>query len=185
LLDEIEKAHPDLFNILLQVMDHGTLTDNNGAETDFRNVILIMTCNLGGREMNSKPIGFGERSGPLPKQAVEKAFSPEFRNRLDAVLAFAPLSQKTMLRVVDKFIDELTSQLEERHIRIRLSSAARRQLAERGYDPRYGARPLGRLVQQEISDPLASEILFGALKNGGVAQVGFRQGKFCFDYTRV
>ena len=185
LLDEIEKAHPDLFNILLQVMDHGTLTDNNGAETDFRNVILIMTCNLGGREMNSKPIGFGERSGPLPKQAVEKAFSPEFRNRLDAVLAFAPLSQKTMLRVVDKFIDELTSQLEERHIRIRLSSAARRQLAERGYDPRYGARPLGRLIQQEISDPLASEILFGALKNGGVAQVGFRQGKFCFDYTRV
>lgn len=183
LLDEIEKAHPDLFNILLQVMDHGTLTDNNGAETDFRNVILIMTCNLGGREMNSKPIGFGERSGPLPKQAVEKAFSPEFRNRLDAVLTFAPLNQKTMLRVVDKFIDELTNQLEERHIRIRLSSAARRHLAERGYDPLYGARPLGRLIQQEISDPLASEILFGALKNGGIAQVGFRQGKFCFNYT--
>lgn len=185
LLDEIEKAHPDLFNILLQVMDHGTLTDNNGTETDFRNVILIMTCNLGGREMNSKPIGFGERSAPPAKQAVEKAFSPEFRNRLDAVLAFAPLNQKIMLRVVDKFIGELSCQLADREIRIRLSSAARRQLAERGYDPHYGARPLGRLIQQEISDPLASEILFGALKNGGVAQVGFRQGKFCFDYLSV
>ncbi len=182
LLDEIEKAHPDLFNILLQVMDHGTLTDNNGAETDFRNLILIMTSNIGGREMNSAPIGFGERSSPPPRQALEKAFSPEFRNRLDAVLGFAALDQRVMLQVVDKFVGELATQLVERNVAIRLTPAARRQLAERGYDPLFGARPLGRLLQQEISDPLASEILFGALKNGGEVQVGCRNGKFRFTF---
>ncbi len=183
LLDEIEKAHPDLFNILLQVMDHGTLTDNNGSETDFRNVILIMTSNVGSREMNLAPIGFGERNASAPKQAVEKAFSPEFRNRLDAVLSFAPLDQQVMLQVVDKFVAELAVQLAERNVRIKLSSAARRQLAERGYAPLFGARPLGRLIQQEINDPLASEILFGALKNGGDVQVGCRAGKLSFKFS--
>ncbi len=183
LLDEIEKAHPDLFNILLQVMDHGTLTDNSGAETDFRNVILIMTSNIGGREMNLAPIGFGERSAAAPKQAVEKAFSPEFRNRLDAVLTFASLDQKVMLQVVDKFVGELASQLAERNVQIKLSAAARRHLAERGYDPLFGARPLGRMIQQEINDPLASEILFGALKNGGDVQVGCRSGKLSFKFS--
>ena len=183
LLDEMEKAHPDLFNILLQVMDHGTLTDNNGSETDFRNVILIMTSNIGGREMNLAPIGFGERSVAAPRQAVEKAFSPEFRNRLDAVLTFAPLDQKVMLQVVDKFVAELATQLAERNVRIKLSSAARRSLAERGYDPLFGARPLGRLIQQEINDPLASEILFGALKNGGEVRVGWRAGKLSFNFS--
>lgn len=183
LLDEIEKAHPDLFNILLQVMDHGTLTDNNGAETDFRNVILIMTSNIGGREMNTAPIGFGDRNAAAPKNAVEKAFSPEFRNRLDAVLTFASLDQKVMLQVVDKFIGELASQLAERNVRIRLSSAARRCLAERGYDPLFGARPLGRLIQQEINDPLASEILFGALKDGGEVRVGCRAGNLSFKFS--
>ncbi len=183
LLDEIEKAHPNLFNILLQVMDHGTLTDNNGFETDFRNVILIMTSNIGGREMNLVPIGFGERNASAPKHAVEKAFSPEFRNRLDAVLTFASLDEKVILQVVDKFVSELAAQLAERNVRIKLSAVARRHLGERGYDPLFGARPLGRLVQQEISDPLASEILFGALKNGGDVQVGCRNGKLSFKYS--
>ncbi len=183
LLDEIEKAHPDLFNILLQVMDHGTLTDNSGAETDFRNVIVIMTSNIGGREMNIAPIGFGERNAVAPKNAVEKAFSPEFRNRLDAVLTFASLDQKVMLQVVDKFIGELKSQLAERNVSVKLSPAARRYLAECGYDPLFGARPLGRMIQQEINDPLASEILFGALKAGGKVQVGCRAGKLSFKFS--
>ncbi len=183
LLDEIEKAHPDLFNILLQVMDHGTLTDNNGAETDFRNVIVIMTSNIGGREMNIAPIGFGDRNAAAPKNAVEKAFSPEFRNRLDAVLTFASLDQKVMLQVVDKFIGELKVQLAERNVSVRLSPAARRYLAERGYDPLFGARPLGRMIQQEINDPLASEILFGALKDGGSVQVGCKAGKLSFKFS--
>lgn len=183
LLDEIEKAHPDLFNILLQVMDHGSLTDNNGSEIDFRNLILIMTSNVGGREMNTPPIGFGDRTLPQPKQAVEKVFSPEFRNRLDAVLTFAALDPKVMLQVVDKFVGELAAQLAERNVRIKLTAAARRTLAERGYDPLFGARPLGRLLQQKISDPLASEILFGSLKNGGEVQVGYRNGRFSFRFT--
>ncbi len=183
LLDEIEKAHPDLFNILLQVMDHGTLTDNNGAETDFRNVIVIMTSNIGGREMNIAPIGFGERNAAAPMKAVEKAFSPEFRNRLDAVLTFASLDQKVMLQVVDKFIGELKSQLAERNVSVKLSTAARRYLAERGYDPLFGARPLGRMIQQEINDPLASEILFGALKDGGEVKVGCQAGKLSFKFS--
>ncbi|SHI82368.1 ATP-dependent Clp protease ATP-binding subunit ClpA [Malonomonas rubra DSM 5091] len=184
LLDEIEKAHPDLFNILLQVMDHGTLTDNNGKETDFRNVILIMTSNIGGREMNAVPIGFGERSAAKPKNAVEKAFSPEFRNRLDAVIHFKPLDESVMLQVVDKFIGELSTQLADRDVTIKITPAARRDLAKRGYDPLFGARPLGRLIQGEVSDPLAEEILFGALKNGGVVQVGCKSGKLTFNFPQ-
>lgn len=182
LLDEIEKAHPDLFNILLQVMDHGTLTDNNGKETDFRNVILIMTSNAGGRDMSSVPIGFGERSGSTPKNALEKTFSPEFRNRLDATINFKPLDQKIMLQVVDKFILELSKQLAERDVTIKVSAAARKELALQGYDPLYGARPLGRLVQSKLSDPLAEKILFGELREGGEVRVGFKAGRLTFRY---
>ncbi len=183
LLDEIEKAHPDLFNILLQVMDHGTLTDNNGKEADFRNVILIMTSNIGGREMNLQPIGFGSRTAATSKNAVEKAFSPEFRNRLDATLHFAALDPKVMLKVVDKFLAELSGQLAEREVRIQLSAAARKDLAARGYDPLFGARPLGRLIQSELSDPLAEKILFGELRKGGQVKVGCKAGKLTFKFS--
>ncbi len=183
LLDEIEKAHPDLFNILLQVMDHGTLTDNNGKETDFRNVILIMTSNVGGREINVTPIGFGDRVAAKPKNALEKAFSPEFRNRLDAVVHFASLDEGIMLQVVDKFLGELETQLADRNVKIKVSSAARKELAKRGYDPLFGARPLGRLIQNELSDPLAENILFGELRKGGTANIGYKSGQFTFRYN--
>ncbi len=183
LLDEIEKAHPDLFNILLQVMDHGTLTDNNGKEADFRNVILIMTSNVGGREMNVTPIGFGSREASTPKNALERAFSPEFRNRLDAIIHFAALDEKIMLQVVDKFVGELSAQLAERDVRIQLSASARKELARRGYDPLFGARPLGRLIQTELSDPLAEKILFGELRKGGLVKVGCKAGKMTFRFS--
>ncbi|MFO7577716.1 MAG: ATP-dependent Clp protease ATP-binding subunit ClpA [Pelovirga sp.] len=182
LLDEIEKAHPDLFNILLQVMDHGTLTDNNGKQTDFRNVILIMTSNVGGRQMNIVPIGFGERSAATPRLALEKTFTPEFRNRLDGVIHFSALDQQVMLQVVDKFLGELSAQLAERDVHLKVSSAARRALAQRGYDPLFGARPLGRLIQAELSDPLAGKILFGELRKGGEVRIGIRGGKFTFSF---
>jgi len=183
LLDEIEKAHPDLFNILLQVMDHGTLTDNNGKEADFRNVVLIMTSNIGGREMNLAPIGFGSRTAAAPKNAVEKAFSPEFRNRLDAIIHFAALDEEIMLQVVDKFLKELAEQLAERDVRIKVSPAARRDLARRGYDPLFGARPLGRLIQGELNDPLAEQILFGKLRDGGEVKVGSKNGQLTFRFN--
>ena len=182
LLDEIEKAHPDLFNILLQVMDHGTLTDNNGKETDFRHVILIMTSNVGGRDMSAVPIGFGSRTSVTPKNAVEKAFSPEFRNRLDAVINFRALDEKIMLQVVDKFLRQLAVQLSEQGVKLKVSAAARRELARRGYDPLYGARPLGRMIQSELSDPLASRILFGELRQGGEVRIGYRGERFTFRY---
>ncbi len=182
LLDEIEKAHPDLFNILLQVMDHGTLTDNNGKEADFRNVILIMTSNVGSRQMNVAPIGFGERPSAASKNALERAFTPEFRNRLDAVINFASLDQKVMLQVVDKFLKELSGQLAEREVRLKVSTAARRALAERGHDSLFGARPLGRLIQSDLSDPLAGKILFGELKQGGEVRIGIRGGRFTFNF---
>jgi len=182
LLDEIEKAHPDLFNILLQVMDHGTLTDNNGKEVDFRNVILIMTSNVGGRDMNAMPIGFGSRTAAAPKNAIEKVFSPEFRNRLDAVINFNSLGEITMLQVVDKFLRELATQLAEQDVIIKVSAAARKDLARRGYDPLFGARPLGRLIQAELSDPLAERILFGELRGGGEVKVGCKAGKLVFRF---
>ncbi|WP_321371259.1 ATP-dependent Clp protease ATP-binding subunit ClpA [uncultured Desulfuromusa sp.] len=182
LLDEIEKAHPDLFNILLQVMDHGILTDNNGKEVDFRNVILIMTSNVGGRDMNIVPIGFGSRSGEAPKNLIEKVFSPEFRNRLDAIINFAPLEEKVMLKVVDKFLTELSTQLSAQNVSIKVSSAARRQLGRQGYDPLFGARPLARLIQAELSDPLSEKILFGDLRSGGKVRVGYQSGKFTFRF---
>ncbi len=182
LLDEIEKAHPDLFSILLQVMDHGTLTDNNGKKADFRNVVLIMTSNAGGREMSANPIGFGNPGLASPRQAVEKTFSPEFRNRLDAIIPFGPLSEAVMLKVVDKFLTELRGQLEEKQVTLVLSPAARRHLARRGYDPLYGARPLSRLIQAEIGDVIASEILFGELSRGGAVHVGLKSNRLTFAY---
>jgi ATP-dependent Clp protease ATP-binding subunit ClpA len=183
LLDEIEKAHPDLFNILLQVMDHGTLTDNNGRKADFRNVTLIMTSNAGAREMSANPIGFGKSAPSAPTQAVEKTFSPEFRNRLDAIISFRHLDPKIMLKVVDKFMAELRGRLAEKNVVAELSPAARLWLAGRGYDPVYGARPLGRVMQAEISDLIATEILFGRLSRGGKVNIGAKGDKLTFKYS--
>ncbi|KIH75610.1 ATP-dependent Clp protease ATP-binding subunit ClpA [Geoalkalibacter ferrihydriticus] len=183
LLDEIEKAHPDLFNILLQVMDHGSLTDNNGKKADFRNVALIMTSNVGAREMSANPIGFGERAMGAPRQAVEKHFSPEFRNRLDAVISFHSLDLPIIEKVVDKFVGELQDRLKERNVRLTLSPKARTHLARRGYDPVFGARPLGRLIQAEISDIIADEILFGRLSKGGRLSVGLKNERLTFSYS--
>jgi ATP-dependent Clp protease ATP-binding subunit ClpA len=184
LLDEIEKAHPDLFSILLQVMDHGTLTDNNGKKADFRNVVLIMTSNAGAREMSANPIGFAGGVASSPRQAVEKTFSPEFRNRLDGIISFHPLSQPVMLQVVDKFVAELQQRLEEKKVTLTLSAAARVHLARRGYDPLYGARPLARLVQTEIGDMVATEILFGRLSKGGAVRIGLKDGGLTFHYLQ-
>jgi ATP-dependent Clp protease ATP-binding subunit ClpA len=171
LLDEIEKAHPDIYDVLLQVMDHATLTDNQGREADFRHVTLIMTSNAGAREMTTQSIGFaGGRVGD-GREAVEKIFSPEFRNRLDEVVFFQNLRPEVMERVVDKFVGELQEQLRERRITIELAESARQLLAEKGYDPDFGARPLARVIQREIKDPLTEEVLFGRLEKGGRVRV--------------
>ena len=184
LLDEIEKAHPDLFNILLQVMDHATLTDNNGKKADFRNIVLIMTTNAGAREMSGAPLGFGAQTNiGKGKEAIEKMFSPEFRNRLDATITFNPLSQENIERVVDKFIIELDQQLNDRKVFLQLSDRARRWFAERGYDPTFGARPMARLIQNEIKRVLADEILFGKLQGGGKVEVDEQEGKLVFSYA--
>jgi len=182
LLDEIEKAHPDLFNILLQVMDHGTLTDNNGREADFRNLVLIMTSNLGAREMSATPIGFGRHAQVTPGKAVEKAFSPEFRNRLDATITFAHLGPEVMERIVEKFIAEMSLRLDEKNVKLSLSPAARAYLARRGYDPVYGARPLSRLIQTEIGDVLSGELIFGLLSKGGRVRIGLKGDALQFSY---
>lgn len=175
LLDEIEKAHMDLFDILLQVMDHATLTDNTGREADFRNVILIMTTNAGAREMGKRLIGF-EQTVDLSasKHAIEHLFSPEFRNRLTETVYFDPLSPPIMEMIVEKFIDELNLQLVSQHIRLELEQPAKEWLAEHGYDEMYGARPLARLIQTTIRQPLAEEILFGKLQEGGIAKVALK-----------
>ena len=183
LLDEIEKAHPDLFNVLLQVMDHATLTDNNGKKADFRNIILIMTTNAGGREMSGAALGFAHNSNAgKGKEAIEKMFSPEFRNRLDATLFFNSLSPAVIEKVVDKFITQLDAQLNERKVTIQLDPAARSWLAERGYDPQFGARPMARLIDNEIKKRLADEILFGQLQNGGRVRIGEKDGNLVFEY---
>ena len=172
LLDEIEKAHPDLFNILLQIMDHGKLTDNNGKSVDFRNVVLIMTTNAGAQELSKKAIGFNrETNEGADIEAIEKLFSPEFRNRLDAIIPFAPLEHDVIRLVVDKFIMQLDAQLAERNVEIELTEVARDWLANRGYDRNYGARPLTRVVQEHIKKPLADQLLFGDLTGGGLALV--------------
>jgi ATP-dependent Clp protease ATP-binding subunit ClpA len=171
LLDEIEKAHIDIFNILLQIMDYATLTDNNGKKADFRHVILMMTSNAGAREMAASSIGFdgikSEDKSDKGLKAVEKLFSPEFRNRLDGIINFHSLSHEIMEKIVDKFMAELNEQLVFKKVNVRLSPEARTWLARSGYDPTYGARPLARLMQKEIKDPLAEEILFGKLSGGG------------------
>ena len=194
LLDEIEKAHPDIFNILLQVMDHGTLTDTNGKPTDFRHVILLMTSNVGAREMASRALGFtdhGDHGEGLPlrtpkdtdaDKAVERLFSPEFRNRLDARLKFNPLSPQVMERIVDKFIRELAAQLAEKNVKVDLTEAARKLLAEKGFDPTFGARPLGRVIEEKVKRPLTDELLFGKLENGGTAVVDAEGGEVVMRY---
>ena len=182
LLDEIEKAHPDLFDLLLQIMDHGTLTDNTGRHADFRNVVLIMTSNVGAREISAAAIGFGDTSPRSSKQAVDRAFSPEFRNRLDAIVPFDALSEKVMLQVVDKFLLRLHRALSEKNVTLRVSLSARRNFARRGYDPLFGARPLARLIESEVNDAIASEILFGQLQKGGAVFIGCRKDKLTFGY---
>jgi len=195
LLDEIEKAHPDIFNILLQVMDHATLTDNNGRKADFRQVVLIMTSNAGSRELSVSSIGFSESSRSAhgldtrqraaqqrSKQAIEKVFSPEFRNRLDAIVSFGPLTPAVMETIVEKFVLQLEAQLAERRVAIALEPEARSWLAEKGYDPVFGARPLGRVIQTEVRDPLTDEILFGRLEQGGTVTIALDDGKLKFSF---
>ena len=180
LLDEIEKAHPDVYNILLQVMDHATLTDNNGRKADFRHVILIMTTNAGGRELTTKPMGFGDRSKlsteAASKPAVERLFTPEFRNRIDAWVVFKALEMDSVRLIVDKLVGELGLQLADRDLRIELKEAARDWLAEHGYEPDFGARPMRRLIDEKIKRRLADEILFGKLADGGKIVVDAKEG---------
>jgi ATP-dependent Clp protease ATP-binding subunit ClpA len=188
LLDEIEKAHPDLMNVLLQVMDHATLTDNTGRKADFRQVVLIMTSNAGSREMSAGIIGFSgdtlRDTKARGKAALERLFSPEFRNRLDAIVSFKPLSMEVMETIVDKFILELEAQLRERRVAIELSPEARALLARKGFDPIFGARPLSRLIQTEVRNPLTDEILFGQLENGGTVKIGVdEKGGLAFHHT--
>jgi ATP-dependent Clp protease ATP-binding subunit ClpA len=195
LLDEIEKAHPDIYNILLQVMDHATLTDNTGRKADFRNVVLILTSNAGSREMSVKTIGFSDGSTAEDRDdavrraaagksmaAIERVFSPEFRNRLDAIVSFRSLSQDVMETIVEKFVLQLETQLGERHVAITLTPEARAWLADRGYDAIYGARPLNRVIQREVRDPLTDEILFGALEHGGTVTIGVEDDRLSFAY---
>ena len=178
LLDEIEKAHPDVFNILLQVMDHGKLTDHNGRTTDFRNVVLIMTSNAGASEMSKAAIGFGrDRREGEDTAAIERTFSPEFRNRLDAVVSFAPLGRDVIAQVVEKFVLQLEAQLMDRNVSIEITKAAADWLGDKGYDNKMGARPLGRVIQEHIKKPLAEELLFGKLTKGGIVKVGVKAGE--------
>ncbi|GGO29266.1 ATP-dependent Clp protease ATP-binding subunit ClpA [Gemmobacter aquaticus] len=178
LLDEIEKAHPDVYNILLQVMDHGKLTDHNGRQVDFRNVILIMTTNAGASDMQKAAIGFGrdKREGE-DTAAIERTFTPEFRNRLDAVVSFAALTKDTIMQVVEKFVLQLEAQLMDRNVHIELSPEAAHWLGDKGYDDKMGARPLGRVIQEHLKKPLAEELLFGKLQKGGVVRVGVKDDK--------
>ncbi len=186
LLDEIEKAHGDVFNILLQVMDHGTLTDTNGKVADFRQVILLMTSNVGAREMSGRKVGFGEGTDALlgaeGQQAYERFFSPEFRNRLDARLQFNALTPEVMELIVEKFIAELAAQLRARKVKIQLEDAGRKLLAELGYDPAFGARPLARVIEDQVKRPLTDEILFGALEGGGKVTVSASGREIALKY---
>jgi ATP-dependent Clp protease ATP-binding subunit ClpA len=184
LLDEIEKAHPNLFNILLQVMDHATLTDNNGRKADFRNVIVIMTTNAGAQEIAAASIGFGGRANEdKGAKAIERLFSPEFRNRLDAVIGFKSLELPIIERVVEKFISQLDAQLSEKKVFIQLTDTARRYLAEKGYDRTFGARPMARLIQTEIGRVLADDILFGKLREGGRVEIDLGEAGLVFHYS--
>jgi ATP-dependent Clp protease ATP-binding subunit ClpA len=195
LLDEIEKAHQDIYNILLQVMDHATLTDNTGRKADFRNVVLILTSNAGSREMSAKAIGFSDATtndvrdetlqrlnAGKARSAIDRVFTPEFRNRLDAIVTFGSLSPAVMETIVEKFVLQLESQLAERHVAITLTPEARAWLAEKGYDPLYGARPLARVIQRDVRDPLTEEVLFGRLEHGGTVTIGVDGGALTFSY---
>ena len=183
LLDEMEKAQPDVYNILLQVMDHGKLTDHNGRTTDFRNVIIIMTSNAGAAEMSKNAMGFGRetRTGE-DTAAIERTFTPEFRNRLDAIISFGALPKPVIMQVVEKFVLQLEAQLIDRNVHIELTSAAADWLADKGYDERMGARPLGRVIQEHIKKPLAEELLFGKLVKGGIVKVGVKKGALELKY---
>jgi ATP-dependent Clp protease ATP-binding subunit ClpA len=182
LLDEIEKAHPDVFNLLLQVMDHGTLTDNNGRAADFRNVILVMTTNAGAEESSRRTMGFSEQNHTSDAlEVIRKMFTPEFRNRLDATVAFAPLGRKEVARVVDKFLMQLEEQLGAKNVQMDVEDDAKAWIAERGYDAKMGARPMARVIQESIKRPLAEELLFGKLANGGHVTVSVKDGKLDFE----
>lgn len=182
LLDEIEKAHGDVFNLLLQVMDHGTLTDNNGRKADFRNVVIVMTTNAGAERLGRSSMGFTEQNHTGDEmQEINRIFSPEFRNRLDSVINFKSLDEKTLGYVVDKFILELEAQLADKNVTIELDKKARVWLAERGYDPKMGARPMARLIQDKVKRPLADELLFGKLANGGNVKFRVKKDKLVFD----
>jgi ATP-dependent Clp protease ATP-binding subunit ClpA len=184
LLDEIEKAHPDIFNILLQVMDHGTLTDNNGRKADFRNVVIIMTTNAGSEALNKVQIGFTKSSASGDElMDIKRTFTPEFRNRLDAVISFAPLDHEVILRVVDKFLMQLEEQLHEKKVEVVFTDALKDHLAENGFDPLMGARPMARLIQDTIRSALADELLFGKLANGGKVTVDVKDGKVKLEFT--
>jgi ATP-dependent Clp protease ATP-binding subunit ClpA len=185
LLDEIEKAHPDVFNLLLQVMDYGKLTDNNGKHVDFRNVILIMTTNAGAAQLAKSPIGFTQdHRVDEDQEEINRLFTPEFRNRLDAIIPFANLTPDVMSRVVDKFIIQLEAQLADRDVTIELTKAAREKLADLGYDPAMGARPLGRVIQEKIKKPLSEELLFGKLTEGGLVEIDVKEDDFIFDFPK-
>ena len=185
LLDEIEKAHPDVFNLLLQVMDHGTLTDNNGRKADFRNTIIVMTTNAGAQRAARSSMGFTEQDNTVDDmEDVNRMFTPEFRNRLDAIIRFKALEKETIAHVVDKFVMELEAQLADRNVTIELESSAREWLAEHGYDPAMGARPMARLIQEKIKKGLADEILFGSLTHGGHAVISVKDDEFHFDIPK-
>jgi len=195
LLDEIEKAHPDIYNVLLQVMDHATLTDNTGRKADFRHTVVILTSNAGSREMSMPSIGFADGVAGLDDQmrgraaagkartAIERVFSPEFRNRLDAIVTFKALTPEAMETIVDKFILQLESQLSDRHVAITLTPAARTWLATAGYDRFFGARPLARVIQKEVRDVLTDQILFGALEHGGTVTIDIADNHLTFVYA--
>ncbi len=186
LLDEIEKAHPEVFNLLLQVMDHGTLTDNNGRKADFRHVILVMTTNAGAEVISRRSIGFSEQDHSSDgMEALTKVFTPEFRNRLDGIIPFAPLSRETVCYVVDKFLMELQVQLDSKNVVLHVDDEVKTYLAAKGYDDKMGARPMARLIQEDIKKPLAEEILFGSLSNGGEVHVNLRHGEISFDFEEV
>jgi ATP-dependent Clp protease ATP-binding subunit ClpA len=178
LLDEIEKAHPDVYNILLQIMDHGKLTDTNGREADFRNVILVMTTNAGAQQSSRRSIGFTEQDHvPDSSEAIRRTFTPEFRNRLDAIIQFGALDFSIVLMIVDKFILELEAQLALKDVSISVSAPAKEWLAEQGFDPEMGARPMKRVIQNEIKRPLADDLLFGALSEGGEVDITLSKKK--------
>ena len=183
LFDEIEKAHPDVFNLLLQVMDHGTLTDNNGRKADFRNVILVMTTNAGAESISRPSLGFTAQDHSSDgMEAINKFFTPEFRNRIDSIIQFAPLDKTIILNVVDKFLFELESQLNEKNVMIDIAESAKGWLAEHGFDKKMGARPMARVIRENIKKPLADEILFGSLSKGGKVRVELDEfGELAFE----